>query len=261
MMKPNNRLVTYLNKASHIFPATLLLVFLLAFDQVQVSAFCKPITSTSISSKTQLYQTNNNEINPIRYLGSGPSALIRPGVVLVAPKHEYDHFLMKSTVFIYAIGLDDNQDMVARGVIIDHPTAFTVGEMSPLVSGAVSNNLLFRGGNSGKHTAMMLHSAGGPDGPIPNSEMIGDSGIYEGGIVQAMEAVDAGIIDADRCKFFFNYMQFREMELDDMFADVEDGDAWASLEVPVEYVLDSDLERGGMWVKLHNAVKKFRESE
>jgi hypothetical protein len=49
------------------------------------------------------------------------------------------------------------------------------------------------------------------------------------------------------------------LELEDMFA-VEDGDAWASLEVPPEYVLDSDLERGEMWSKLRNTVKKHRKS-
>lgn len=151
-------------------------------------------------------------------------------------------------------------DALSKGVIIDHPTAFTVGEMSPNVVGAISNNLLFRGGNSGGDTAMMLHSAGGPRGPIPSGEMIGNSGIYEGGIASAMEAVDSGLVDASRCKFFFNYMQFRELELDDMFASLEDGDAWASLEVPTELVLDSDLERGEMWSKLHNAVKRFRIS-
>ena len=145
-------------------------------------------------------------------------------------------------------------------MIIDHPTAFTVGEMSPNVVGSISNNLLFRGGNSGSDNAMLLHSAGGPNGSIQSGEMIGNSGIYEGGMAAAMDAVDAGQIDASRCKFFFNYMQFRELELDDLFSTVEDGDAWASLEIPIEYVLDSNLERGEMWSKLRNTVKKNREA-
>ncbi|KAL3790316.1 hypothetical protein HJC23_002942 [Cyclotella cryptica] len=288
--------------ASHVIAAAL---FVLVFSPLRrgVSAFCTPKSySPSLTTtvkrivalkKSDSSTTDSDELieNGIRYLGSGPDAIVRPGVVLVAPKHEYDHFLMKSAVFVYAIGLDDNQDMVIRGivtdsrriqvqfqnvvysifnlttyyilckgVIIDHPTAFTVGEMSPNVMGSISNNLLFRGGNSGGDTAMMLHSAGGPHGPIQSGDMIGNSGIYEGGIVSAMEAVDSGLIDASHCKFFFNYMQFRELELDDMFASLEDGDAWASLEVPSELVLDSDLERGEMWSKLHNAVKRFRIS-
>mmetsp|Transcript_12413 Transcript_12413/g.26220 ORF Transcript_12413/g.26220 Transcript_12413/m.26220 type:complete len:293 (-) Transcript_12413:82-960(-) len=195
----------------------------------------------------------------IRYLGSGENAIVRPGCVLVAPTHEYDHFLMKSAVFIHAIGLDDTEEMVIRGVIIDHPTAFTVGEMSPNIMGNLSNNLLFRGGRTGRDTAMLLHSAGGPDGPIKSSNMIGSSGIYEGGIVSAMESVDSDIIPPEQCKFFFNYMEFTEKELNDMFADMEDGDAWVSLEVPPEFVLDSNLERGQMWSRLRNYIRSVRE--
>ena len=51
----------------------------------------------------------------VRYLGSGDDAVVRPGVVLVAPEHEYDHFLMKSAVFVYAIGLDESQNTIIRG--------------------------------------------------------------------------------------------------------------------------------------------------
>lgn len=101
------------------------------------------------------------ESEKIRYMGSGDDAIIRPGVVLVAPVHEYDHFLMRSAVFVNAIGLDEQDNVVIRGVVIDHPTAFTIGEMSPNVMGKLSDNLLFRGGYDGSDTAMMLHSAGG----------------------------------------------------------------------------------------------------
>ncbi len=196
--------------------------------------------------------------NKIRYLGAGDDAIIRPGVVLVAPVHEYDHFLMRSAVFIHAIGLDERDKVVIRGVVIDHPTAFTIGEMSPNVMGKLSDNRLFRGGYDGNDTAMMLHSAGGPNGPIKSVTMIGSSGIFEGGIVSAMEACDAEVIDPDRCKFFFNYMQFTQKELDNMFGGVEDGDAWASLEIPADYVLNSDYERGQLWSKLRNVIRDVR---
>lgn len=132
--------------------------------------------------------------------------------------------------------------------------------MSPNVVGAIANNRLFRGGRDGEDSAMLLHSAGGPEGSIQCGEMIGNSGIYEGGIASAMESADVGLVDSKQCKFFFNYMQFRELELDDLFASVEDGDSWASLEVPSEYVLNSDLERGEMWMKLRGTVKKNRDS-
>ena len=142
----------------------------------------------------------------IRYLGSGEDAIVRPGVVLVAPKHEYDHFLMRSAVFVYAIGLNEDDDMIIRAVVLDNPTAFTIGEMSPQIMGSLSDNILFRGGYDGQDSALLLHSKGGSNGPVKSDSEIGSSGIYEGGIVSAMESVDAGLISQDQCKFFFNYM-------------------------------------------------------
>ena len=130
----------------------------------------------------------DKDAEKIRYLGSGEDAIVHPGCVLVklphakiayctllyhfkinnicmtsihyftfkvAPGHEFDHFLMKSAVYIYAIGLDDNEDMVIRGVIIDHSTAFTIAEMSPNVMGEVSTNLIFCRRRNGNDSAML----------------------------------------------------------------------------------------------------------
>ena len=252
----------------------LLAVILVALSSGRVASFTSPspplqthVRSKSISDDSPARLRMANDINlprdddagKVRYLGSGEDAIIRPGVVLVAPNHEYDHFLKNSAVFVYAIGSDD-ETTVVRGVVLDHPTAFTIGEMSPNVMGVISNNQLYRGGYDGSDTAMLLHSAGG-DGPVKSDKMIGSSGIYEGGIVSAMESVDSGLIDSSRCKFFFNYMQFTEKELDDMFAGTEDGDQWVSLEIPPEYVLDSDYDRGELWSKLRNNIREFRKQQ
>ena len=88
--------------------------------EIPVSAFVSrtPNHSSKIKYNIEISSTSRNHDslkNEIKYLGSGPDAIVRPGVVLVAPEHEYDHFLMRSAVFVYAIGLDDNQDMVIRG--------------------------------------------------------------------------------------------------------------------------------------------------
>mmetsp|Transcript_13523 Transcript_13523/g.20875 ORF Transcript_13523/g.20875 Transcript_13523/m.20875 type:complete len:255 (+) Transcript_13523:30-794(+) len=242
----------------------LLLALLCLLCNCIATAFCPSDVMPSRQRLSSLSMAESNHISSkIRYLGSGDDAIIRPGVVLVAPKHEYDHFLMKSAVFVYAIGLDENEDMVIRGVIIDHPTAFTISEMSPNVMGSLSDNLMFRGGRSGSDSAMLLHSAGGADGHVKVGEMIGSSGIYEGGVVSAMEAADAGLASPDQFKFFFNYMQFRENELEDMFQGVVDDDGkideWVSLEVPPEFVLNSDLERGEMWSRLRNTIQEIRK--
>jgi hypothetical protein len=132
-----------------------------------------------------------------------------------------------------------------------------IGEMSPNVMGGLSENRLFRGGYDGSDTAMLLHSAGG-DGPIKSGSMIGSSGIFEGGLVSAMESADAGLIETNRCKFFFNYMQFTQKELDNMFAGAEDGDTWVSVEIPPDYVLNSDYTRGQLWSKLRNSIREKR---
>lgn len=176
----------------------------------------------------------------------------------MAPDHEYDHFLMRSAVFIFAIGLDEFDETVVRGVILDHPTAFTVGEMSPSITGTLANNQIYRGGRIGKNVAMLLHSAGGDDegGPsVGTAPEIGGSGVYEGGSVEAMDAANNGSINKEDCKFFFNYMEFGIEELDEMFAATEDGDSWVSLELPSEWVLDSDLDRGQLWTKLRKHLR------
>ena len=195
---------------------------------------------------------------PIRYLGKGERAIIRPGVVMVAPAHESSHFLMKSAVFVYAMGLDAYGEHVTRGVIVDHPTAFTMGEMGGgSVVGTLANNILFRGGDAGNDSALLLHS----NAKIVEkdaSEPIGNSQIFEGGLEAAMEAADEGDIDPDSCKFFFNYVQFTDNEIENILQ-MEDpaGDAWSSCEVPAEFVLNSDYGRGEAWSYLRNRMKEM----
>ena len=195
---------------------------------------------------------------PIRYLGKGERAIIRPGVVMVAPAHESSHFLMKSAVFVYAMGLDAYGEYVTRGVIIDHPTAFTMGEMGGgSVVGTLGNNILFRGGDAGNDSALMLHSN---DKIVDKdtAEPIGNSGLYEGGLSAAMEAADEGEIDPESCKFFFNYVQFTDNEIENILQ-MEDtvGDAWCSCEVPADFVLNCEYGRGEAWGYLRNRVKQM----
>ena len=209
-------------------------------------------------------QGNPNDLaSNIRFLGRGDRAIVREGCCLVAPNHEYNHFLMRSVVFIHAIGTDEYGETVARGVIIDHPTAFTMGEMGGgSVSGILADNVLYQGGDNGNDSAMILHSVGqsidasslqddsssnfeGPTIDIACGEQIGMSGIYEGGVQDAMDLVDQAIVEAGQFKFFFNYVQFTDRELEGMLsASDSDGDAWCSLEVPSSFVLKDYGDRG-----------------
>eukprot|EP00594_Rhizosolenia_setigera_P007899 CAMPEP_0178969988 /NCGR_PEP_ID=MMETSP0789-20121207/19222_1 /TAXON_ID=3005 /ORGANISM="Rhizosolenia setigera, Strain CCMP 1694" /LENGTH=272 /DNA_ID=CAMNT_0020656303 /DNA_START=5 /DNA_END=823 /DNA_ORIENTATION=+ len=227
------------------------------------SSSCESSSFVVKSSRKDETWFDDKDINeyPIRFLGKGSNAIVREGVVLVAPKHEYHHFLMKSAIFIYAIGVNQFNEKVSRGVIIDHPTAFTMGEMAPgAVYGPLGNNILFQGGDQGPDTAIMLHSRGdsihSKIKDSPQMRVIGTSGIFEGGLQIALDEANEGVSEVDDFKFFFNYVEFTDAQMENML-DNEDseGDAWFSVEVPPSLVLDSDLARGDAWRSLRNKVR------
>lgn len=194
----------------------------------------------------------------VRFLGRGSNAIVRPGVVLLAPAEEFHHFLREAAVFVYAMGLDEHDVYVIRGVIIDHPTPFTIGEMMDQSEEDESGNrlfknLLYRGGDLGGEAAFMLHSDERL-AQIADLEMVGTSGIFEGGFEHAMS--NGENLDPSKAKFFFHNMEFTEQELENMLEDPQDdGDAWVSVEVSPEYILSSEYDRGDAWARLRNAVR------
>ena len=202
----------------------------------------------------------------IRFLGRGENAIVRPGCVLVAPKHEFHHYYRRSAIFIHAMGeaTDGSGDYVIRGLILDHPTPFTLKEMMDhqptVVENPLGENFLFRGGDKGGDGVILLH---------PHSDFgrpqIGMSGIYEGGWKEALEMCKT-VSSSDNTvtenfKAFFNYCEFTENELEDLLDSVEDGDAWVSLEVPVDFCLNPDFDRGDAWSLLRNAVQQMEIPE
>lgn len=236
------------------------------------SFWLPPVRSRSDSSATELqsFPSLGSDEPSVRFLGKGDRAVVRPGVVLVAPTHEYNHYLMRSAVFIHGIGVDDEGQHVTRGVIIDQPTAFSMGEMSGgSVYGVLAQNSLFQGGDVGNDAAMLLHSCG-KDLPrlietqeqitsrIECGDMIGTSGIYEGGLQAAMDLADDGLVDPEKFKFFFNYVEFTDMELDNMLHAIDsDGDAWFSVEVSPQIILGSEYTRGQAWSYLRRQMKQM----
>jgi putative AlgH/UPF0301 family transcriptional regulator len=151
------------------------------------------------------------------------------------------------------MGQDENDVYVIRGVIIDHPTPFTMGEMAEQAgeSNEVFENLLFRGGELGD-SAFMLHSDEAL-GQMAGKEMIGTSGIFQGGLEFASEIS----LDPERVKFFFNYMEFTEKELENMLNDDYEGNTgWISVEASPEIVLNSSYDRGDAWAYLRNTVRE-----
>jgi len=256
----------------------------------------KPTTTTASSSsssssssryynfkeKYRLYSSssfngNSNNIpskeyDDIRFLGRGMNAIVRPGCVLLAPAEEFHHYLRQSAVFIYAMGTDDDDAYVIRGVIIDNMTPWTMGEMIKIQrdendenssssngSGSIYDNLICKGGDTGGEDVFCLHSvadintagAGGV-GAGTVLEEIGTSTLYQGGDLQKLSKEDPS-----KVKFFFNYMEFLEQELEEML-DIthEDGDSWMSVEVSPEIVLNTNYEKGECWTRLRSAIRR-----
>jgi hypothetical protein len=195
---------------------------------------------------------NGNE--SIEYLGKGADAIVRPGVVLVPPSFEFSTYLRECALFIHAMGFDEQLEAdVIRGVVIDYPTAFTMGEMGG-IEGKLADNIIYRGGSQGGDSVMMLHSFGG-------ANEIGTSGIYEGGLAEAMKACDNGTANPSQFKFFFNYCQFGTQELEDIINVEEDDDGWVSVQVPPEMVLSDCNDRGECWKQLRNAIRQYVRSD
>lgn len=93
---------------------------------------------------------------------------------------------------------------------------------------------------------------------IECGDMIGTSGIYEGGLQAAMDLADDGLVDPEKFKFFFNYVEFTDKELDSMLhATDSEGDAWFSVEVSPHIILGSEYTRGQAWSYLRRQMKKM----
>ena len=194
----------------------------------------------------------------VRFLGRGEDAIVRPGCVLVAPSNEFHHFYRRSAIFIYGMGEDPDEEnvYVIRGLIIDHPTPFTLAEMmeqNPVVpNNPLGTNFLFRGGDKGQEGVILLH-----DQDDMGQNEIGLSGIYEGGWQIALDSCAEGSKDTKNFKAFFNYCEFTEDELEDLLSSAEDGDSWASVEVQPSVILDPDWDRGDAWSRLRNTLQKM----
>lgn len=187
----------------------------------------------------------DTDTSKVRYLGRGSEAIVRVGCVLLPPAEEFHHYLRQAAVFIYAMGTDDTDEYVIRGVIVDNPTPFSMGEMMEhKTNGGVYENLIHRGGDTGGEDAFCLHS----DNTL-GLEEIGKSKLYQGGDVEQ-------ISDRSKVKFFFNYMEFLEQELEDML-DIthDDGDCWSSVEVPPEMILNPEYDKGECWTRLRNSIR------
>ena len=265
-------------------------------------------SSLHTTASTWTDDSNSNNYGPIEFLGKGTDAIVRLGVVLVAPLNEFHHFYRQAAIYIYAMGYDNNDDNQAendqtnlsstyyiRGVILDHPTPFTVQEMIPNFASwssslssfnqpqhdhhhhPLASNLIFRGGDKGReNSVLLLHNQKN----VPKcSEEIGTSGLYHGGFdyiastassssrssssSSAIGSSDKDIdMDGHNFKFFFNYCEFTEDEIEELFASSEDGDAWASVQIhDTSLILNEEWDRGDCWRYIRNSIAQQQQQQ
>jgi hypothetical protein len=73
-----------------------------------------------------------------------PGEALAQGCVLVANPHEYNHFTNKGCLFLFK-----HDERGSAAVILEKPTAFSLGELSPELFSAslFANNTVFLGGD------------------------------------------------------------------------------------------------------------------
>jgi putative AlgH/UPF0301 family transcriptional regulator len=233
-------------------------------------------SSDNNDDETKRHLPLQHNKHSIRFLGRGADAIVRPGCVLVAPLHEASHFLMRAALLVVDVGIirqddddeEENAEYIIRAVILDHPTPFTMKEMVPHMfenhhddnstttttnaTHILAEQFLFRGGDVGGDAVLLLHS--NQDIGTSNYE-IGSCGIYQGGVQEALQRCQSPQ-DALQYKFFFNYCQFTESELEQMLAATNGDDAWMSVEVSPSFILNPEFDRGDAWAFLRNTVKQ-----
>merc|ERR1712232_1554029 len=148
-------------------------------------------------------------------------------------------------------GLNTEGNTAVRGVMIDNPTPFTISEMTNNESlGILGNHLLFRGGDEGAESIMLLHN--NPDIP---STPIADN-LFQGGIDYAIHNNTPQ--QQHDFKFFFNYIEYDINSLHKILSEEDEdggGDAWISVSAPSDLILNSDLDRGDAWKGIRNIMK------
>eukprot|EP01035_Chromulina_nebulosa_P016201 gene16201-21469_t len=116
------------------------------------------------------------------------------GCILVSKVDEFDRFMSKSIVFIFEHSIERG----SQGVILNKPTAFTLGESSPNI-GVFESNTLFMGGQDGSDMAIMLHRY-----DFSGLAKYVGGGVYIGGIGPARAMVETFQASPKDFKFIFN---------------------------------------------------------
>lgn len=163
---------------------------------------------------------------------------VAPGSVLIAQPDQYDHFYHEAVMLVLEHG-----EGGSRGVLLNRETPFTMGELTPNMD-CFAESPVYRGGNAGSDTVLMLHARSDLRGAKP----VGESGLYLGGLKHAQELVSSGGADASAFKFFFNSEIWAPSELEKQ---IKQQVWWSTQQVTADQVVAARGDRS-----LHSNLKR-----
>jgi len=161
------------------------------------------------------------------------------GCVLVASPNEYSHLFMKAAIFIY-----NHNDEGTQGVIVDRPTAFTMGETAPSI-GVFEGNTLYMGGEDGGDLAIMFHKY-----DLNGSSKYIAGGIYTGGLREAKAMVTDRKAHPLDFKFVFNNIEWGVGQVEN---EIKQG-KWRVAVVPPDMILKQTANQS-LWSAINKALK------
>ena len=165
------------------------------------------------------------------------------GTILVARPQETNDTYIRSTIFIYHH--DDSLNEI-RGIVLERPTPFLVGEIAPGMPAAFYSNSLFMGGDDGDELATVLHTQSF-DGSAKN---VG-AGVYMGGLKHITEAVEARILSPKQVKFITKSCRWTR---DGLFHEIAQG-RWGLVKLPPSLVIGSESEDvGSLWERCNHVL-------
>ncbi|CAB1117878.1 unnamed protein product [Ectocarpus sp. CCAP 1310/34] len=169
------------------------------------------------------------------------------GSVLVAGADNYGSMTFKAVALVYEHG----EGGPSRAVCVDKGLDFTIGEMSTGDLGPLSNNRLFRGGDDGGEAAIMIHPH-----DIMGSRPLGDTGLFVGGFVTALDLVEENKAKPSDFKFFFNHLSWPAGALQEQ---VGKG-LWKVVRLPKDVLLETKRMRDmELWGRIEFALQKKAE--
>ncbi len=172
------------------------------------------------------------KVIPIEFCGEG--------CILLAQPNDNSHFFARAAVFIYQYTKEEG----AKGVILERPSAFSMGETSPGI-GCFETNTLFIGGEQGSDTAIMLGKR-----QLDGACKYVGSGVYLGGMKSAKEQIMNGDGLPKDYKFFFNNAEWEAGVLE---KEIQAG-TWDVIKAPPEDVLAQDPTQAEFWSRARNQL-------